>query len=429
MPFVFLSNGEDVRFLDLETDAHARRIAGSYAQDELERRILESPKPNVPLAQGETMGTTRLTEARVRALRPGKSVREIRDSHLKGFGVRVYPSGRKRYFIHIQHEGRRAWSVVGDASSTRLADARKMARSVMLVTRRGIRPQTDSTLFETVAEEVFRRYGASRWKPGTLKVNRYYLKNQLLPWFKGRQISDISPADVQDWFASLHETPASADRAAPVLSVIMACAETYGYRIEDSNPCKGIKRYRRGARERFLSGDEITRVGVTLQRHQGKEPTLVAIVRLLLLTGCRKTEVVTLRWRDYREGHLHLDDSKVGPRMVWLSTPARRILNGLQRTSSWIFPSARTAGSLTTTPVERFWNRIRAQARLQDVRLHDLRHSYASIAVKQGESIVTIGRLLGHSNAETTLKYTHLSDEGVLEAAQLMGGVLGGSVR
>ncbi len=375
------------------------------------------------------MGTTRLTEGRVRALRPRKGVRDIRDSHLRGFGVRVYPSGRKRYFIHIQHEGRRAWTVVGDAAVTRLADARKQARSMMLATRQGIRWQTDQTLFETVAEEVFRRYGASRWKPGTLKVNRYYLKNQLLPWFKGRQIGDIGAADVQDWFASLHETPVSADRAAPVLSVIMACAETYGYRTEDSNPCRGIKRYRRQGRERFLSEEEIARIGVILQRHQNADPTLVAIIRLLMLTGCRKTEVVTLRWRDYRDGHLHLGDSKVGPRMVWLSTPARRILDGLQRTSSWIFPSARTARSLTTTPAERFWQRVRSEARLQDVRLHDLRHSYASIAVKQGESIVTIGRLLGHSNAETTLKYTHLADDRVLEAARVMGSVLGGSVR
>ena len=197
------------------------------------------------------MTKTKLTEGRVKALRPRKNVRDIRDSHLRGFGVRVYPSGRKCYFIHIQHEGRRAWNAVGDAAITCLADAREQARSMMVATRSGTRPQTDQTLFETVAEEVFQRYGRSNWKPRTFEVNQYYLKNQLLPWFQGRQIGDITAAEVQDWFASLHKTPVSADRAAPVLSIIMACAETYGYRTEDSNPCRGIKRYRRQGERAF----------------------------------------------------------------------------------------------------------------------------------------------------------------------------------
>ena len=178
-------------------------------------------------------------------------------------------------------------------------------------------------------------------------------------------------------------------------------------------------------RERFLSEEEFNLIGVKLKEHQDAYPTLVAIIRLLLLTGCRKTEVVTLRWRDYRNGHIHLSDSKVGPRMVWLSTPARKILDGIHRKSEWIFPSSRTTRSLTSTPVERFWHRVRSETGLLDVRLHDLRHSYASIAVRQGESIVTVGRLLGHNDPETTLKYAHLGDDKVLEAAQAMGTILG----
>ena len=117
---------------------------------------------------------------------------------------------------------------------------------------------------ETVAEEVFLRYGRN-WKPGTLLVNRNYFRNQILPWFRGRQITDIAPADVQEWFASLHATPVAADRSAPVLSVIMTCAEAYGYRSEGSNPCKGIKRYRRKGRERFLSEQEVRRLGRVLK--------------------------------------------------------------------------------------------------------------------------------------------------------------------
>ncbi len=373
------------------------------------------------------MAKTKLTEACVRALRPRKSVRDIRDSQLRGFGVRVYPSGCKRYFIHVQHEGHRVWKIVGDAAALRPAEARDRAKTMMAATRKGTSPATDRILFEAVAEETFHRYGRNNWKPRTFKVNRYCLENQILPWFKGRQIAGITDGDVQEWFASLHATPVAADRAAPVLSVIMTCAETYGYRSAESNPCKGIKRYRRQERERFMSEEELRRLGVALKKYEDTGPMCVAIIRLLLLTGCRKSEVVTLKWKNYRDGHVHLSDSKAGPRMVWLSTSARRILDGIRRESTWVFPSPRTDKSLTTAPVERFWHRIRSEVGLQDVRLHDLRHTYASIAVMQGESVLTVGRLLGHNNPETTLKYTHLAHGKVVEAARAMGDVLGGS--
>ena len=373
------------------------------------------------------MAKTKLTEGRVKALRPRSTVREIRDKELRGFGVRVYPTGRKCYFIHCQHEGSRVWNIVGGVDELSLADAREQAMMMMAATRSGTcsQPKND-TLFEHVAEEVFLRYGRN-WKPRTLKVNKYYYRNQILPWFQGLQIGDITVVDVRKWFASLHETPVAADRSAPVLSVIMSCAETYGYRAENSNPCKGIKRYRRRGRERFLSEGEVCRLGAVLKKHDDESRTSATIIRLLLMTGCRKSELVTLRWRDYRNGHLHLCDSKSGPRMVWLSSPARRILDDLPRTSQWVFPSPRTNKSLTTAPVERFWQRVRSETGLQDVRLHDLRHTYASIAVMHGESVLIIGRLLGHSNPETTLKYAHLADGMVLEAARAMGDVLGGS--
>ena len=204
------------------------------------------------------MATARLTEGRIKALRPRKTVQDIRDASLKGFGIRVYPTGRKRYFIHIQHEGQRLWKIVGDATYTGLNEARERARSMLVAIRSDNPVLPVETLFETVAEEVFHRYGRN-WKPGTLSVNRGYYRKQILPWFRGDQIADITAADVQEWFSSLHATPAAADRSAPVLSVIMTCAETYGYRPEGSNPCKGIKRYRRRGRERFLSEHEVRR--------------------------------------------------------------------------------------------------------------------------------------------------------------------------
>ncbi len=369
------------------------------------------------------MANARLTQARVNALRPRKTVRDLRDAELKGFGVRSYPSGRKHFFIHSQHEGKRVWKTVGDVASLSVEDARSKARSMLAASRNGTSAAPDHMLFEEVAEEVFRRYGRN-WKPGTLKVNRGYYAKQILPWFRGRLIADIAIGDVREWFASLHATPVAADRSAPVLSVIMAQAEAYGYRPEGSNPCKGIKRYRRKGRERFLREEEVRRLGRVLSHHEEESRMHVAIIRLLLLTGCRSSEIVKLRWKEYRGGHLYLEDSKTGPRTVWLSSAARWILDRRPRTSPWVFPSSRAGKPVDLTSVGDFWRGLRSEARLQDVRLHDLRHTYASIAVMTGENILTVGRLLGHNDPGTTLKYTHLADETVARAAEVMGSLL-----
>ncbi len=120
-----------------------------------------------------------------------------------------------------------------------------------------------------------------------------------------------------------------------------------------------------------------------MEHHEADYPVYAAIIRLLLLTGCRKREIITLRWKEYREGHLHLADSKTGPRMVWLSSPARRILEKQPRTSQWVFPSSKTGMPVGRSAVECFWTRLRSETGLEDVRLHDLRH-YSRIRLIPG---------------------------------------------
>ena len=237
------------------------------------------------------MPNVRLNKSRIEALRPRKSPYDVRDTELKGFGVRVQPSGAKRFFVHSQHEGHRLWKTTGDAGGMDLKEARRQAAEMLAAMRRDETPALpEDRLFEAVAEEVFSRYGRN-WKPGTLKVNRNYLRNTILPRFRGRNIADITKQDVQRWFASLHATPVAADRSMPILSVIMRQAELYGYRPEGSNPCVGIRRYRRKGRERFLSEPELRRLGTVLHGHETERPRDVAFIRLLLLTGCRKSEI------------------------------------------------------------------------------------------------------------------------------------------
>ena len=281
-----------------------------------------------------------------------------------------------------------------------------------------------TVLFEAVAAMVFERYGR-HWKPATLAVNRVYLRNQILPWFRGRPVSRITRGDVSQWFGALHRTPAAANRSLPILSVIMREAETYGYRPEDSNPCARIKRYRESKRERFLSSKEIAHLGRVLARWRPGSPLPVAIVRLVLLTGCRQSEIRTLHWREYRVGHLFLGDSKTGPRTVWLSSPARRTLDDLPRSGRFVFPACgKGPGPMSTETLHRFWRRIRTEAGFPGLRLHDLRHTYASFALRRRESVVTIGRLLGHRDPKTTLRYVHFGEGMLRESVETVARVL-----
>ena len=287
-------------------------------------------------------------------------------------------------------------------------------------------PTSDaSTTFEAVAEEVFRRHERT-WKPRTVVANRSYLRNQIMPFFQRRPIADITRREVQRWFAGLHTTPAAANRSLPLLSLILRQAETYGYRSEDSNPCAGLRRYRRRSRERFLTVSETRRLGAALAAQEPVTPLPAAVIRLLLLTGCRQGEIRTLQWQDYREGHLFLRDSKTGPRTVWLSSAARSILDRLPRTDRWLFPASRGIGPMRTETLYGCWRTVRAAASLPDVRLHDLRHSYASFALQQGESVPTIGRLLGHRDPTTTLRYTHFADALARDAVETVGAALAG---
>ena len=373
------------------------------------------------------MPNTALTEARVKALKPRRTTRDIRDARLKGFGVRVSPSGRKQFFIHCQHRGERVWKIVGDAGTMSVREARSRATAMLAAIRRGGSApcSPEETLFEAVAETVFRRYERV-WKTGMLDVNRCYLRNQLLPHFAGHQIADIDRQEVRNWFACLRATPVAADRSMPVLSVIMREAERMGMRPEGSNPCRGIRRYRRKGRARLLSDEELRRLSARLSAHEARYPQQVAVVRLLLLTGCRKGEILTLRWSDYREGHLFLRDGKTGPRTVWLSEPGRTVLVGLGRKNRWVFPASRGTRPRSASWLDSVWRRVREEAGLADVRLHDLRHAHASLALRQGETVLAIGKLLGHRNAETTLGYVHLADAMVRDAAETVGAALVG---
>ena len=282
---------------------------------------------------------------------------------------------------------------------------------------------SEDTRFEVFAEMVFQRHRRI-WKPSTLKVNRSHLRNQILPSFREHSVTEITRQDIQNWFIDLHTKPAAANRSLSILSLIMHQAEIYGYRTPNSNPCARLRRYSCPGRERFLTFKEIHRLGNVLESYKSHAYLPVTIIRLLLLTGCRQSEIRTLQWSEYRAGHLFLQDSKTGPRTVWLSSAARLILDKLPRNHFWVFPASEKTSALPVETLYRCWRVVRKEAGIPDVRLHDLRHSYASFALVKGETLLTIGRLLGHRDPATTLKYTHFADSMERNAVETIGNVL-----
>ena len=378
------------------------------------------------------MPRTNLTDARVTALKPKY---DIRDAKLRGFGVRVLPSGGKRFFVHCQHRGQRVWKIVGDAGAVNVIEARSRAAGIRREchARRACpepgqpgKPEENVPLFRDFVEGPWKEAHFDRYKPSTRKCTRIFLTRQILPAFGSKPLDRIVPAHVRRWFDSYSRTaPGGANRTLDILRQIMNYAIARGH-IE-TNPTRGVKRNRRTPLTRFLSRDEIGRLHGALDEHaeRGEESRKQAdIICLLLLTGCRKGEIVGLRWSEVRGDAFELEDSKTGPRKVPLNSQARRILDRQPRGGGeFVFPSPRDP-SRPCSDCLRLWYRIRKEAGIEDVRLHDLRHTHASHAVMNGVPVPLVSRLLGHSNVRMTLRYAHLEDRDIEQAAERVGQAL-----
>ena len=358
---------------------------------------------------------------RVRAARPRETRYDIRDDVIPGLTLRVFPSGARSFALARMVRGRRRYATVGSADAMTIPEARREARrliaSYIEPATRDSGPRTPGYPMTAFAEEFLDRQ-AHRWKPRTLECNARIVRKDILPAFGDATVDAITVEQVRDWFAAMSDRPGLANRAMPVLSTMMRMAELWGYRRHNSNPCKNTRRYRMKPVERFLTAEEMGRLNAVLTRDEFWCPHIVAIVRLLLLTGCRFGEIASLEWDWIRDRRIHLPDSKSGPRTVWLSSAARAVIDAIPRYSAdcpYLFPARPP-----TRPVDNIgyqWDRIRDEAELPGLRLHDLRHSWASTAAMNGVDMVTIAKLLGHALVETTERYVHLSDRSVADAA------------
>lgn len=258
-----------------------------------------------------------------------------------------------------------------------------------------------------------------RCKPSTCRRVDSALQRQLLPTFGRQPLDQIDPEDVQQWFDEYSRTaPGGANRTLDVLRQILNHAIGCGHL--EINPTRGVARNPRRTLNRFLSRVEVRRLYAVLDKRAARSPRQqqqADLIRLLLLTGCRIGELVHLHWDDLDEDRLRLPDSKTGPRTVFLNAQARAILVRQPRRARLVFPS-RTSPSQPRSTDLPLWRYARRQAGITDVRLHDLRHTFASHAVLRGVPLPVVSRLLGHTHTRMTLRYAHLSDRDIAAAAE-----------
>jgi len=352
------------------------------------------------------------------------------DTELPGFGLRVFAGGSRSWFLQFRQRGKQMRITLGRPPEVRAEEARTLARAqlakVMLdglpVAQKARRDNPGATLFRDFALRFWADY-SRHWKPSTRKGNRARIFKDLTDIFGHQRVDAIRKADVLRWRDSWADRTGAFNRTIPIMSVMMGYAEQLGMRPRGSNPCRGTPRYKRKPVDRFLSAREFNRLAGTLRDFEETHPIAVQAIRLLIYTGARHGEVVGLRWEWVQPPRLMLPDNKTGAKIVYLNRQAQAVLDAManKAETGLVFPSVRGDRPITLSPI---WLEIRRHAALPDVRLHDLRHSFASIAIADGISLVVIGKLLGHALAETTERYAHLADEAIADAAKRISGSL-----
>jgi integrase len=253
------------------------------------------------------------------------------------------------------------------------------------------------------------------------------MRTHLLPAFGKRFLDQIDEPCVFDWFTVLSRTRGgAANRALSLLHTMFNKAEEWGQVPCHFNPCAGIEKNAQRVYRRYLSEPELLRLGRALDALEYSEPVQVGAIRLLLYTGCRKGEVLSLRWSDVAGRLMMLRDSKTGPRQVDLGEAAQEVLRRVPRQTGnpWIFPSAIRRGQRLSDLLP-FWHGVvLPKAKIMPLRLHDLRHTFASHAAIQQENTPMIAKLLGHSGTDNTQRYMHLADQPALDAAELVSALI-----
>ena len=353
------------------------------------------------------------------------------DRDLAGFGVRVHGTGRKVYVVQSRGpSGLKRVSIArhGDIST---AEARKQASVIIDRIKRGQDPQPPPTpTVSDLVERFTRVHVKVHCNASTVSQYRRVLDYHVLPTFGEMALTEVGRRDISALHHRLRHTPVAANRVVKILSTMFSLAEAWELMSPGNNPCRFLRLYPERPSERFLTPEEFRRVGQALSNAEADGSVwrpAIAAIRLLLLTGCRVSEILALRWDDvdFTSRELRLRDTKTGPRMVPLTGPVATVLDSIERVPGhpWVIVGQKPGVPLSN--LKYYWYSIRVHAGTHDVRLHDLRHSYASRALALGESLPTIGKLLGHTKVATTARYAHLMRDAAKAAAARVGDSIG----
>jgi integrase len=375
----------------------------------------------------------KITKRTVDQLSPASRDVMIWDREVKGFGFRCRPSGAKHYVLKLRVGGRQRWLTIGRHGSPWTPDtARREALRLLGLKSSGQDPASERDRQKgaiTVAElgaRFLSEHVSWHCKPKTAEDYQRAVERHINPVLGRQRIAELTRADVAQLHHQLRDRPYQANRCLAVLSKMLNLAEAWGLRLDRSNPTRHVKKYREDKRERFLTGEELRRLGKVLsdaQASQTESPFTLAAIGLLILTGARLSEILTLKWAhvDLANGVLRLPDSKTGAKLIYLNDPAARLLSTMPRMQNnpYVIPGKNAGARLIN--LQKPWRRIRGRANLADVRIHDLRHSFASVAAGTGMSLPMIGKLLGHSQPVTTARYAHLAVDPIRAASNLIG--------
>lgn len=388
----------------------------------------------------------KITKRTVDAITPSVKDQFVWDTELKGFGLKVTPKGRKVYLVQYRLPGTttRRYTIGTHGSPWTPTVARNEATKILGTVATGSDPSEEKRKARrdiTVEAlcDIYESEGGRTKKSSTRATEAMLIRRHIKPLLGKHHLSDLRRADIDKMMKDIADGRTASDkrtrsrgrsivrggksaanRTLGLVSPMLEFAVEQGFRKD--NPARGVKKFKEGRPARFLSNQEIARLGdaLRLAEQSAVNPYAIAAIRLLLLTGCRRNEILRLKWTevDFADQVLRLSDSKTGAKTVHLGAPALSILAELPRQhgNPFVIVGERTGTHLVN--LQKVWASIRTSAALEDVRIHDLRHSFASVAARSGESLLVIGKVLGHSTASATSRYAHLSDDPVRAASE-----------
>lgn len=394
----------------------------------------------------------KLTKKLIENTQPADKLITLHDSEIKGFQCRINPNGSKVYYLYYRTgDSKQRRPKIGNHGNITTEQARSIAKEWLADVAKGGDPskdRRDKRHGETLAEFAVRYielYAKLNKKASSVKGDQYKLGTNIIPRFGKLKMTDVTRQDIIKLHQSMKNTPYQANRVLALLSHMFNIAELWDVRPERTNPCYMVKKYKEYKNKRYLSIGEITYLSDTLREVESENVELAGVVpalRLLIFTGCRREEILTLKWDhvDIENCCLNLPDSKTGEKKVFLNAPALEVIINIERIEGNPYVIIGRKPGTHMINIRKPWLRIRERTTaailadnagkgINDVRIHDLRHSFASAAFGGGQTLSIIGKILGQSDVQTTARYAHLADSPQRQANEAVGATLAAAMQ